>query len=110
MAPKTHSKRNSEGNLQTPEIDPDTLTAGAATEASAPLPPQLDAAVVRFSLNLSIESASELREAARKKNITITDAVRRAIAIMSTMDRELEAGKTIESVDKNGVSTRFVFL
>lgn len=77
------------------------------TEAAAAEGPEM----YRFSVNLAADSAATLRRTAARRGITVTDAFRRAVAFMEGIDRELVAGRDIESVDPdNGNRTRIVFL
>ena len=54
-------------------------------------PPSQDA-LVRLSVNLSPVVAETLKEYATRKGISITEAIRRAISIMSYIDEAQERG------------------
>lgn len=58
--------------------------------------------ITRLSVNLNEEAANALRRISKKQRVSITEAVRRAIAIYDFIDRELAAGSKIQVVDSSG--------
>jgi hypothetical protein len=63
----------------------------------------------RLSVNLSQESAGVLREYAGRKGVSVTEAVRRAIALLAFADETQRRGASI-NVEENGVLKDIVFL
>ena len=98
--------RLEEGQLAS---ETDATNGGIATSVGDEAP-TTEPAVVRLSVNIARDSADSIKQTARKKNITVTDATRRAISIMALIDEELEKGHTIQSVGPDGLATRFVFV
>jgi hypothetical protein len=105
IRPDRPSDRTKKSAVPAPTLEPATEQKKDSTPKPSAPPP-----IVRFSINLGQDSADLLKGTAAKKNITVTDATRRAIAIMALMDEELEAGNTIQSVDPAGGVTRIVFV
>ncbi len=100
MASRTHSSS-----------EPDAPTDRSAPTNEGPAEEVADTtAIVRLSLNIPADTAKVVRESARKRNQSVTDATRRAIAIMAVVDEQLEAGNTLQSVSRDGTVTRFMFL
>lgn len=58
--------------------------------------------VVRLSVNLNEETADALRQLAADKGITITEVMRRAIAVTKFLYDEQDKGKTIQVVSRKG--------
>jgi hypothetical protein len=54
----------------------------------------------RLSVNLSLDTAAVLKQLATRKGITITDAIRRAIAVWSFVEDELDKGNRIAVVER----------
>jgi len=74
-------------------------------------PPPPPSEMYRFSVNLAADSAAILRETAARKGFTVTDAFRRAVAIMGGVDEQLLAGRDLEFIDPvTGDRTKIVFL
>ena len=99
MARVTDESRESVVATQAPRDN-----ANSKTREEVPAP------IVRLSLNVTQESDRILRTTAQKKGISVTEATRRAIAIMARIDEELEQGNRIESIDSDGRVARFVFI
>ncbi|WP_406154594.1 ribbon-helix-helix protein, CopG family [Streptomyces sp. NBC_00882] len=73
-----------------------------------PLPPQsvpeaggktLDRPYRRLSINIDDETAEVLKRLKEENGIPVTEAVRRAIALLDLVDREHEAGSKVQLVD-----------
>jgi hypothetical protein len=56
----------------------------------------------RLSVNLNDEAANALRRVSKKRQVSITEAVRRAIAIYDLVEHELDAGSKVQIVDPSG--------
>ncbi|WP_405717255.1 ribbon-helix-helix protein, CopG family [Streptomyces sp. NBC_01537] len=56
----------------------------------------------RLSVNLNDEAARALKENSDRRGISITEAVRRAIAVYDFIERETAAGNRIQVVDPEG--------
>ncbi len=59
-------------------------------------------AFTRLSVNLNDEAAVALRGIAKSRKISITEAVRRAIAIYDFVEKELATGGKVQVVDQSG--------
>ena len=83
-----------------------TQKLGGAAEATADNPP---GGTVRLAVNLGPEAAEVLKEYASRKGISVTEAVRRAIAVLVYVDQTQRSGASI-NVEKDGVLKEVVFL
>lgn len=64
---------------------------------------------VRLSVNLSPGIAGELKEYAERKGISITEAIRRAITVLSFVDDAQQRGAAI-NLEENGALKEVLFL
>jgi hypothetical protein len=64
---------------------------------------------VRLSVNLRPDVADELKEYADRKGISVTEAVRRAIAVLSFVDEAQDRGASL-NVEENGSLKEVLFL
>lgn len=55
---------------------------------------------VRLSVNLALDVANVLRQMAREKRISATEAMRRAIAVWNFIETEREKGNQIVIVER----------
>ena len=62
--------------------------------------------MVRLSVNLNKETADALKEIADRQNISVTEAVRRAISIFRFIESEREEGRKIQAVDAHEKNKR----
>jgi len=69
-----------------------------------------DTALVRLNVNLNKETAAALKEIAAKENISLTEAVRRAIAILKFVEEEQSRGRKIQTMDRDGKDKRELIL
>jgi hypothetical protein len=69
-----------------------------------------DTALVRLNVNLNKETAAALKEIAAKENISLTEAVRRAIAILKFVEEEQDRGRKIQTMDRDGKDKRELIL
>ncbi len=67
-----------------PEVEPD--------RAAAPAP-------VRLSVNLAPDVAEALRHWSTSKGLSITEGIRRAIAVWNFMETEREKGNTLAAIE-----------
>lgn len=58
--------------------------------------------VVRLSINLAADVAAVLRRWAEAKHISVTEAIRRAIAIWNFIETEKANGNTIAIIENSG--------
>jgi hypothetical protein len=65
---------------------------------------------VRLSVNLSVESAETLRALIRRKGLTITEGIRRAIAIWKFVEDESGKGNEIAVIEHDGSIRKVVLL
>jgi hypothetical protein len=71
--------------------------------------PSSQDAIVRLSVNLSPLAADTLKEYAGRKGISVTEAVRRAISILSYIDKAQERGASL-NVEEAGAMKEIQFL
>jgi hypothetical protein len=65
---------------------------------------------VRLSVNLSVESAETLRGLTRRKGLTITEGIRRAIAVWRFIEDENNNGNQIAVIEHDGSIRKVVLL
>ena len=65
---------------------------------------------VRLSVNLSIESGEILRTLIRRKGLTITEGIRRAIAVWRFVEDENSKGNQIAVIEHDGSIRKVVLL
>jgi hypothetical protein len=58
-----------------------------------------DQSLVRLNVNLNAETAAALRELAEERDISFTEAVRRAISVYKYMNDEKQAGRHIQTTN-----------
>lgn len=69
-----------------------------------------DTALVRLNVNLNKETAAALKELAAKQQISLTEAVRRAVAVLKFIDEEKSQGRKIQTMDSQERNKREVVL
>lgn len=69
-----------------------------------------DTALVRLNVNLNKETAAALKELAAKQNVSLTEAVRRAIAVLKFVEEEQGEGRKIQTMDPDGKNKRELVL
>lgn len=77
-----------------------TTTSGTTTEP----------ALVRLNVNLNKETAAALKDITDKQGISLTEAVRRAIALLKYIDDERTQGRKIQTMDADGKNKRELVL
>jgi hypothetical protein len=65
---------------------------------------------VRLSVNLSVESAETLRALIKRKGLTITEGIRRAIAVWRFVEDETSKGNQIAIIEHDGSIRKVVLL
>lgn len=78
----------------------------ADTTSSAPNQAKAATGTSRLSVNMNSRTAEDLRRLARARGITYTEAVRRAVEVLSFIDKEREQGNAIQVVDSDTQKTR----
>lgn len=66
--------------------------------------------LTRLNVNLNQETANALKELAQRQNISLTEAIRRAVAVLKFVDEESQQGRRIQTVDKNDEHKRELIL
>jgi hypothetical protein len=66
----------------------------------------VDTGIVRLNVNLNAETAAALRKIAEEREISFTEAVRRAISIFSFIDEESRAGRHVQTTDSERGNVR----
>lgn len=69
-----------------------------------------DTALVRLNVNLNKETAAALKELAAKQQISLTEAVRRAVSVLKFIDEEKSQGRKIQTMDSQERNKREVVL
>lgn len=69
-----------------------------------------ETALVRLNINLTKESAAALRKLAEEQHISVTEAVRRAIAVLNFVQEERNEGRKIQTMDPDGKDRRELVL
>jgi predicted transcriptional regulator len=64
----------------------------------------------RLNVNLNEETATALKEIARKRDVSVTEAIRRAIAILKFIEDETAAGHRIQIADARSGKVREIVL
>lgn len=64
----------------------------------------------RLNINMNEETAAALRELAQEKQISITEAVRRAISVYKFVEDEIAEGRKIQTMRPDGSEKRDVVL
>lgn len=82
-----------------------TTTPAAGRAQTEPQPVQK-----RLNINMNEQTAAALRELAQREQISITEAVRRAISIYKFFSDELADGRKIQTMREDGGAKRDVVL
>jgi hypothetical protein len=89
-----------------PENETDFQSNEIQAQVQQAIEAQVTARYTRLSVNLSLDTAEVLKGLARRKGITITDAIPRAIAVWSFVEDELDKGNRIAVVERVNGSER----
>jgi hypothetical protein len=57
--------------------------------------------IVRLSINLSVDVATALKDLAAEKSITITEGIRRAIAVWKFVEDEVARGNRLAVIERD---------
>lgn len=71
---------------------------------------KVDTALVRLNVNLNRETADALKAIADKEKISLTEAVRRAIAVLKFVEEEQARGRRIQTMEQDGKDKRELIL
>jgi hypothetical protein len=85
---------------------PEHPTQAAASTAAASDTTQ----VTRLSININQDTAEQLRWYKEHKNISITESVRRAIALLALVERETADGGEVLLKSRDGKTIRQLWL
>lgn len=86
------------------------MAKGRISESTTGGPPaQPSGQLVRLSVNLSPDVADDLKEYAEKKGISVTEAVRRSIAVLKFVDEAQDRGASL-NIEENGNLKEVLFL
>ena len=66
----------------------------------------VDTGIVRLNVNLNAETAAALRKIADDRDISFTEAVRRAISVYDYIDNETKAGRRVQTTDQDRTNVR----
>ncbi|ADX75271.1 Ribbon-helix-helix protein, copG family (plasmid) [Pseudarthrobacter phenanthrenivorans Sphe3] len=69
-----------------------------------------ETALVRLNINLTKESAAALKKLAEEQGISVTEAVRRAIAVLNFVQEERKEGRKIQTMEPDGKDRRELVL
>lgn len=72
--------------------------------------PQSKSGLVRLSINLSIETAETLKALVDRKGVTITEGIRRAIAVWRFVEDETSRGNQIAVIEKDETVRKVLIL
>ncbi|MCX4564676.1 hypothetical protein OHA02_52315 [Streptomyces phaeochromogenes] len=86
-----------------PEHPTETSASAASTTESTP-------AVTRLSVNINEDTAAKLRWYKEHKGISITETVRRAVALLELVERETADGNEVLLKSRDGKSVRQLWL
>lgn len=59
----------------------------------------------RMSVNITNQTARDLRELAERRDSSVTDVVGRSVTVYKFIVDEIAAGKTVQTVDRSGITT-----
>jgi hypothetical protein len=89
---------------ETDAVDPGPARGGPGSGDGA-----TSGRLVRLAVNLGPESSDVLKEYASRKGVSVTEAVRRAIAVLAFVDETQRRGASI-NVEEDGVLKEVMFL
>ncbi|GHH78643.1 hypothetical protein GCM10018793_29670 [Streptomyces sulfonofaciens] len=69
-----------------------------------------DTQVTRLSVNINAETAAKLRWYKENKGISITETIRRAVALLDLVERESASGNEVLLKSRDGKSVRQLWL
>lgn len=66
--------------------------------------------LVRLNVNMNRETAKALKELAKKDKVSLTEAIRRAIAVYKYVSDEVKKGRVVQTMDADGKNRREIVL
>jgi hypothetical protein len=72
--------------------------------------PQDKGSVARLSINLSAETADAFKELTGRKGLTLTEGIRRAIAVLQFLEDETSKGNQIAVIEQDGSVQKVILL
>ena len=72
--------------------------------------PQDKGSVARLSINLSTDTADAFKELIGRKGLTLTEGIRRAIAVLQFLEDETSKGNQIAVIERDGSVRKVVLL
>ncbi|GHE57614.1 hypothetical protein ABZ626_25085 [Streptomyces longispororuber] len=69
-----------------------------------------DTHITRLSVNINAETAAKLRWYKEQKGISITETIRRAVALLDLVERETAGGNEVLLKSRDGKSVRQLWL
>jgi Ribbon-helix-helix protein, copG family len=100
-------KQNPDPSRETDHVVRDSKDPGASQSSSVDLEQERS---VRLSVNLSAESAETLRALIRRKGLTITEGIRRAIIVWKFVEDENTNGNQLAVIEQDGSIRKVVLL
>lgn len=61
--------------------------------------------MVKLNININDETEAALKELAARRGITVTETVRRAVAVYKFIEDEMDAGGKLQVIHEGGTST-----
>jgi hypothetical protein len=98
---RTGDETTESGHVRTNEIASGRPNRGRAATSGDGL--------VRLAVNLGPETSDVLKEYASRKGVSVTEAVRRAIAVLAFVDEAQRRGASI-NIEENGTVKEVMFL
>jgi hypothetical protein len=92
----------------TPDNEP--TQAGSKGKGISKKNQKTDEKFVRLSVNLSFETAETFKELLTRKGMSITEGIRRAIAVWKFLEDERSRGNEIAVIEKDDTVRKVVFL
>ena len=74
------------------------IATASPTEGTVP-PARAPIGYVRLSVNITPETAAALKQVAERKNMTVTECVRRAVAVWKLVEDETAQGHRVQIDD-----------
>jgi Ribbon-helix-helix protein, copG family len=66
--------------------------------------------VTRLSVNINQDAAAALKKHSERRQVSVTETVRRAIAVYDFVEEELAKGNRIQVVEKSGNVRELLFM
>jgi hypothetical protein len=82
---------------------------GSGAPPTAEVVPETAPETVRLSINLSPAAADNIRSYSKRKGVSVTEAIRRAISVLAYIDAAQDRGASI-NVSENGTLKEVQFL